>query len=177
MPPLPPKFFPISWEEIHRDAKALAWRLAELGAWKGVVDITRGGLIPTAIIAQELDLRVIETVGIKGYNADNASPEIAEEAVVLKKPCDVGDGAGWLVVDDLVDTGRTLEVLRKSVLMPFPTMSVADRLLTRATQPAPDPAGLIAYSVPGPAPGQFARFLRVFHRTPAEGGVNLAHSA
>ena len=113
MPPLPPKFFPISWEEIHRDAKALAWRLAELGAWKGVVAITRGGLIPTAIIAQELDLRVIETVGIKGYNADNASPEIAEEAVVLKKPCDVGDGAGWLVVDDLVDTGRTLEVLRK----------------------------------------------------------------
>ena len=55
------KTFPVSWQELHRDAKALAWRLHGLRPWRGVVAITRGGLVPAAIVARELDLRVIDT--------------------------------------------------------------------------------------------------------------------
>ena len=31
------KGFPVSWDQLHRDARALAWRLAELGPWQSIV--------------------------------------------------------------------------------------------------------------------------------------------
>ena len=110
------KHFPVSWEELHRNAKALAWRLLELGPWTGLVGVSRGGLVPAAIVARELDLRMVDTISIVSYRDDDRRPEQAEEALVLKRPADVGDGTGWLVIDDLVDTGRTAGVLRR--LMP-----------------------------------------------------------
>jgi xanthine phosphoribosyltransferase len=107
------KFFPVSWEELHRNSKALAWRLLDLGPWKGIISVTRGGLVPAAIVARELDIRIIETVAVVGYEADDTKPSLATEARVLKAAANAGDGEGWLIVDDLVDTGRTAEVLRK----------------------------------------------------------------
>ena len=112
----PRNSFLLSWEELHRDAKALARRLVDLGPWKGVVAVTRGGLAPAAIVARALDIRLIETVCVIGYNPDEYNPQRAAEITVLKPPMNVGDGDRWLVVDDLVDTGRTVEVLRR--LMP-----------------------------------------------------------
>ncbi|HEU0117143.1 MAG TPA: xanthine phosphoribosyltransferase [Alphaproteobacteria bacterium] len=110
----PNKPFPVSWEEMHRNAKALAWRLNELGPWKGIIAITRGGMVPAAIIARELDIRIIETVSVVGYSASSgAASHRNDEAKILKQPANVGDGTGWLVIDDLVDTGRTAGVLRK----------------------------------------------------------------
>ena len=109
----PPKPFPVSWEELHRNAKALAWRLIDLGPWKGLIGVTRGGLAPAAIVARELDIRVIETVSIVSYKDDDSRPEQADEAVIVKFPANVDDGEGWLVIDDLVDTGRTAAVLRR----------------------------------------------------------------
>ena len=47
-----PKSFPVSWEELHRNAKALAWRLNTLSPINGVIAITRGGLVPAAIVAR-----------------------------------------------------------------------------------------------------------------------------
>ncbi|MGE0109512.1 MAG: xanthine phosphoribosyltransferase [Bdellovibrionales bacterium] len=106
------KFFPVSWEEFHRNSKALAWRLLEKGPWKGLIAITRGGLVPAAIVARELDVRVIETVSIIGYDDDDMDPNRAEELRVIKEAANIGNGAGWLIVDDLADTGRTLMLLR-----------------------------------------------------------------
>lgn len=108
-----PKPFPVSWDEMHRNAKALAWRLVELGPWSGLIAVTRGGLVPAGVVARELDIRVIETVSVISYKADDSRPEQADEATVVKFPANVGDGTGWLVVDDLVDTGRTAAVLRR----------------------------------------------------------------
>src|SRR5690606_22464689 len=66
---LPEKAFPVSWDQFHRDARALAWRLAGInGSWKAMVCITRGGLVPAAIVARELGIRVIETVCIASYH-------------------------------------------------------------------------------------------------------------
>ena len=110
------KNFPVSWEELHRDAKALAWRLLELGPWKGIVAVTRGGLAPAAIVARALDIRLVETACVIGYHPDDRNPQIADETKIVKPPAGCGDGEGWLVVDDMVDTGRTAEVVRK--LMP-----------------------------------------------------------
>ena len=100
------RYYPVSWEQLHRDAKALAWRLAENGPFQGIVAITRGGLVPAHIIARELDVRVIDTVCVSSYD-----DESQRDAQVLKPVS--GDGAGWLIVDDLVDTGKTGRIVRE----------------------------------------------------------------
>jgi xanthine phosphoribosyltransferase len=108
------KGFHISWDQIHRDSRALAWRLdgqgPDGGAWRAVVAITRGGMAPAMIVARELDIRVVDTVSVKSYNHQEQS-----EPRVIKAPqADImGDGTGILVIDDLVDTGKTLELVRK----------------------------------------------------------------
>ena len=109
------KGFHISWDQIHRDSRALAWRLdghgpAEDGSWKAVVAITRGGMAPAMIVSRELDIRTVDTISIKSYDHQTQS-----EATVLKRPdADLmGDGTGILIVDDLVDSGKTLEVVRR----------------------------------------------------------------
>jgi len=103
------KNFPVTWEELHRNAKALAWRIADKGPWHGIVAITRGGLVPAAIVARELNLRVIETISVKSYDHQTQG-----DIRVLKSPAAVtDDGAGWLLIDDLVDTGKTAALVRK----------------------------------------------------------------
>ncbi|MGE4505269.1 MAG: xanthine phosphoribosyltransferase, partial [Desulfovibrionaceae bacterium] len=97
--------FPVSWEQLHRDCRALSWRLVELGPFQGIYCITRGGLVPAAIIARELDIHLIDTVCVSSYNWKQQG-----EAAMLK-PVE-GDGEGWLLVDDLVDTGRTARFVR-----------------------------------------------------------------
>ena len=109
------KGFHVSWDQIHRDARALAWRLdkqgpGEGGAWRAVVAITRGGMAPAMIVARELDIRTVDTVSVRSYDHQDQS-----EAHVLKAPDAglMGDGEGILVVDDLVDSGKTLELVRR----------------------------------------------------------------
>lgn len=104
------KHFPVSWEELHRHAKALAWRLSERGPWKGLVAVTRGGLVPAAIIARELEIRLIDTACVASYDHQDQ-----RSARILKDIVDPGDGEGWLVIDDLVDTGKTFDLLRRRV--------------------------------------------------------------
>ena len=99
------KTFPISWEQLHRDSKALAWRLLDMGTWEGIVTITRGGLVPASIIARELEIRVVDTVCISSYDFKEQG-----EAQILKS-VDM-DGDGWLLIDDLVDTGKTASLVR-----------------------------------------------------------------
>lgn len=102
------KNFPVSWDEIHRHSKLLAWRLLEKGPWKGVAAVTRGGLVPACIIARELNIRLVETICIASYDHQDQG-----DAKLLKPIDNLGDGAGWLVIDDLVDTGNTFKIIRK----------------------------------------------------------------
>ena len=100
--------YPISWEQLHRDARALSWRLIERGPWNGIIAITRGGLVPAAIIARELDVRLVDTVCIASYAGRHQG-----RSQVLKST--TGDGDGWLLIDDLVDTGQTAKLVREMV--------------------------------------------------------------
>ena len=65
--PRPDKIFPVSWDQFHRDSRALAWRLHAAGPFEAIVCITRGGLVPAAIVARELNVRMIETVCVASY--------------------------------------------------------------------------------------------------------------
>lgn len=100
------KNFPVTWDELHRHARALAWRLVELGPWQSIVAVTRGGLVPAAIVARELDLRLIDTVCIASYD----DREQGKLSILKRVP---GDGTGMLIIDDLVDTGITAKAVRE----------------------------------------------------------------
>jgi xanthine phosphoribosyltransferase len=102
------KDFPVSWEEMHRNSKALAWRLLDRGPWKGIIAVTRGGMVPACIVARELDIKMVETLCISSYDHQNQ-----RSAHILKKPAETGDGAGWIVIDDLVDSGNTFRISRE----------------------------------------------------------------
>jgi len=106
------KIFPVSWDQFHRDSRALAWRLSGAGPFEAIVCITRGGLVPAAIVARELGIKVIETVCVSSYTHTHQG-----ELTVLK---DVADGIAArgrhvLLVDDLVDTGQTAKIVRALV--------------------------------------------------------------
>ena len=111
------KSFPVSWDQLHRDARALAWRLNGAGPFHALVAVTRGGMVPAAIVAREIGMRVIDTLCVSSYDHT-----IQGKAQVLKgiseavKKLGGGTGKGLLVVDDLVDTGTTARIVRD--LMP-----------------------------------------------------------
>jgi xanthine phosphoribosyltransferase len=111
--PHPEKVFPVSWDQFHRDSRALAWRLHDAGPFEAIVCITRGGLVPAAIVARELNVRIIETISIASYHDYKNQGElkvlkgIAAEVTSMR-----GQGKGVLIVDDLVDTGKTARVVR-----------------------------------------------------------------
>src|SRR6476661_10693801 len=94
------KAFPVSWDQFHRDCRALTWRLNEVGPFQAVIAITRGGLVPAAIVARELGIRVIDTVCIASYDHTrqgelNILKAISEDTLKLGG----GTGKGLLIVD------------------------------------------------------------------------------
>src|SRR5919201_1401420 len=109
----PAKIFPVSWDQFHRDSRALAWRLSGAGPFEAIVCITRGGLVPAAIVARELGIKVIETVCVTSYNHITQG-ELKVLKDVAESIVGIGGGRGKsvLIVDDLVDTGKTAKVVR-----------------------------------------------------------------
>jgi xanthine phosphoribosyltransferase len=98
----------VTWDQLHRDARALATTLAPMGPWQGIVAVTRGGLIPAAIVARELELRVVESISVATYDEE----EMGEPRVLKGAPA-AGDGTGFLIIDDLVDRGSTARLVRR----------------------------------------------------------------
>jgi xanthine phosphoribosyltransferase len=109
----PEKIFPVSWDQFHRDSRALAWRLSGVGPFQAMVCITRGGLVPAAIVARELGVRLIETVCVSSYDhTSQGELKVLKNVAPSIVDCGGGQGAGVLIVDDLVDTGQTARVVR-----------------------------------------------------------------
>jgi xanthine phosphoribosyltransferase len=106
------KSFPVTWDQFHRDSRALAWRLQGQGGFDAVIAIARGGLVPATIVARELNIRTVETVAVKSYDHQNQGEIRVLKAInddILKR---AREGKRMLIVDDLVDTGATARVVR-----------------------------------------------------------------
>jgi xanthine phosphoribosyltransferase len=100
------KKFYVSWDNLQREARRLARRQLPASQWKGIIAVSRGGLIPAALMARELGIRFVDTICISSYDHDSQ-----RDLHVLKKID--GDGEGFLIVDDLVDSGNTAKVIRE----------------------------------------------------------------
>ncbi len=106
------KSFPVTWDQFHRDSRALAWRLNSEGPFAAMVAITRGGLVPATIVARELNIRLVETVSVKSYDHQDQG-----EIRVIKPICEAVKklcrSHRVLIIDDLVDTGATAKVVHE----------------------------------------------------------------
>ncbi|MCU0838464.1 MAG: xanthine phosphoribosyltransferase [Rhodospirillales bacterium] len=98
-----------SWHEMHREATDLGLRLKDRGPWRGIVAISRGGLVPASVIARVLDIRLIVTICIASYDGEMKG----ELAVLRRPPPEIGSGEGWLLVDDVADSGATAAAARQ----------------------------------------------------------------
>lgn len=102
-----PNKFVVTWDSFQREARKLAQRQLPASQWKGIIAVSRGGLVPAAIMARELGIRHVDTLCISSYDHDQQRTDLQ----VLKHVS--GDGEGFLIVDDLVDTGNTARVIRE----------------------------------------------------------------
>ena len=98
----------VTWDMFHMHARKLSERLLPASQWKGIVAVSRGGLFPAAVLARELGIRHVETVCIASYNHDKQG----ELQVLHAAQLDNG-GEGFIVIDDLVDTGNTARAIRE----------------------------------------------------------------
>lgn len=100
----------VTWDDVHRDTRVLVHRLVSRGPWTGIVALSRGGLVPSAIVAREMGIRVIDTLCIHSYDE-----QVQQGLRILKQPerAVAEKGRGWLVIDDLVDTGRTARAAKE----------------------------------------------------------------
>jgi xanthine phosphoribosyltransferase len=99
-----------SWEEVARLSDALAAMLApRRDEFRTIIAITRGGMVPAAIIARRLGMNYIDTVGISSYE-DKSMGGQGDLQIIKTIP---GNGEGCLVIDDLVDKGTTAQLIRQ----------------------------------------------------------------
>lgn len=96
----------VTWDMLQIHARKLASRLLPASQWTGIIAVSRGGLVPAALLARELNIRYVDTTCISSYDHDNQ-----REMKILKRV--EGDGKGFIVIDDLVDTGGTALALRE----------------------------------------------------------------
>ena len=100
------RYFKVSWDRLQNDIRDLCKDL-EGRTFKGIIAIARGGLIPTGLFAQEMGLRNIDTLCVQSYDAMSQ-----RDGVTVDKGVE-HDGEGWLLIDDLVDTGKTARIVRE----------------------------------------------------------------
>ena len=98
----------VTWDQLHRDARSLAGMLVPRMPLRGIVAVTRGGMIPAAIVARELGCRLVETISVITYDEEHKG-----DPSIVKQPDAAGDGEGFLVIDDLVDSGVTARLVRE----------------------------------------------------------------
>ncbi|WP_375752933.1 xanthine phosphoribosyltransferase [Vibrio sp. HN007] len=115
------KKFIITWDNMQMYCRQLAAKQMPAEQWKGIIGVSRGGLVPAAILARELGIRYVDTVCISSYDHDHQRDMTVVKAVE-------GDGEGFLIVDDLVDSGDTARKLRE--------MYPKGKLITVSAKPA-----------------------------------------
>jgi hypoxanthine phosphoribosyltransferase len=101
----------LSWEGLLALVRRLEEALRE-EEFDLILGIARGGLIPTALLAQALSVRDILTAAVMFYEGEETLPE----PVFLQFPPDpLLFGKRVLVVDDVWDSGRTALAVKERV--------------------------------------------------------------
>jgi len=107
----------ISWNEFHQDTKLLAEKIKADGEYNKIIAVSRGGLLPAAIVSYELDIRNTHAINISSYDGEQQR-QVAD----VKIDINIGEVDNHtIIIDDLSDTGATIKLLRNL----FPNARVA----------------------------------------------------
>lgn len=104
------EYLTITWDQLQVDARRPARALLGAPSVKGILAIARGGLIPAAITARELNIRRVKTISVESYEGPRAGSRGVTH--VLEQQLLEEEGASYLIIDDLVDTGETARIVR-----------------------------------------------------------------
>lgn len=111
----------LSWSDIQQDTLLLAEKLRN-HQWDRIYAVSRGGMIPAALIAYDLEIRHIDTICVKSYDSRKQG-----EFELIKSPVQE-DMHNILIVDDISDSGKTAELIKKF----YPETSYAALYVKRA---------------------------------------------
>lgn len=101
------KTIDITWDRFHQDTLSLAEQLSP--RLSTIVAVTRGGLVPAAILAKKLCITLVETICTVSYETTKRN-----EVKILKYTKIVDSStSNLLVVDDVADSGETIKAIRE----------------------------------------------------------------
>ena len=107
------KFEQVSWQDFASLMEDLMHQIQQIVSLRGVgfdaiVGISTGGLAPTAVIANKLDMKPY-IMGIKYYKDIELRMEKPE---IFENISSDLHGKHVLLVDDIADTGKTIEIAK-----------------------------------------------------------------
>lgn len=105
----------LSWEELNRHVEALAQKiqlLPETQRPDAILAISRGGLVPGAMLAYRLGIRDLLVAVAEHYDAAGRRPA----PTIARMPSDDSlAGRSILIVDEVWESGRTLALVADRV--------------------------------------------------------------
>ncbi|XBC43531.1 MAG: xanthine phosphoribosyltransferase [Buchnera aphidicola (Meitanaphis flavogallis)] len=102
------KKYIVTWDMLQIYARKLAYKLLPATQWEGIIAVSRGGLIPSALLARELNIRFIDTICISSYDHNRLRDLKILKHTSIKNI----NESKIIIVDDLVDTGGTGQIIR-----------------------------------------------------------------
>lgn len=95
----------LTWDQFHRDCELLAENIRASGrTYDKLLCVTRGGVFVGGLLGHILGIRNITTIALKLYEFDQQGTVVEQ----LSAPDLPLPGSRVLVVDDMLDSGRTL---------------------------------------------------------------------
>jgi xanthine phosphoribosyltransferase len=80
-----------------------------------VVAVARGGMTLAHALSMALNVRNLQSIRIESYDDD-----CQRDTVTIKGECDFGESNRVLIVDDIVDSGKTLNGLLEMLHLRYP---------------------------------------------------------
>tara|TARA_R110000824_G_scaffold265334_1_gene454208 strand:- start:808 stop:1308 length:501 start_codon:yes stop_codon:yes gene_type:complete len=107
----------LSWTEIESAIDDIASKIERycddnnLDLPDKIIGISRGGLIPAVLLSDKLNIRDVQTLQAKSYSGifDKDKGD-----VIVKHNTPI-DGKFWIVIDDIYDSGDTINAVMSSL--------------------------------------------------------------
>tara|TARA_R110002012_G_scaffold122693_1_gene272863 strand:+ start:67 stop:519 length:453 start_codon:yes stop_codon:yes gene_type:complete len=105
----------ILFDEIRTLTRTIARRVEDKGNITHIIGLARGGLIPATIMSYTLDKPLL-TYGISSYEGSKKTGNFhISQSLNLNELKEKNNNLHFLVVDDICDTGDTMDHIRKKL--------------------------------------------------------------